>query len=493
MKRFIGNRIVMLTLLFITICAATLDYYLPAMGDDLSFWNFLGLDSYKYPSIKTLKFIAAHILGCNARIFDYMGPAVINLLPRFVAAIVMGGMMGLFFYTMLLSLKLPKNQNYISFTLFFIATTIAVMPWWDCMWLRVCQFNYNWATTFCLLFVYYFFGQRKQFGKFGLFLLFVLGVCSGGSHEQMGLSMCGAFFCSMVFNKRYKILDKFQKVMLSGLLFGALLPFTSPFLWTRIGFETTPYDILRLILNTLPVYIILLLTTMCLSVGKKGRVLLKKSLDSHYMTLFLAASFAAAIAIWSNIPGRTGWFTESCALILLGRFVIISGAHTNKAVGTLAEIAALLFIIAHYSFSIQAKRTAYKQYKEVIELYIASDDGVVYYDYTGRYDFPTITLNNIKGVPDADDSNNRNVIKNVYGKENKTLIIIPSDFASKLPLAGDSLTINGTTVYRNLPADIYFSGDSLMLQHRDSGERIIEKMPGSWLATKLVLDPGDIH
>lgn len=491
-KQF-GPKLVLLTLLFIAVGSAVLDYFLPAMGDDLRFWNFLGLEDYHIPDGKTVKFIAAHVTGCNGRIFDYVGPILINLLPRWAAAAVMGGMTGLFFYSVLLLAKIPQKRNYTAFTLLLLAATLAVLPWWDAMWLRVCQFNYIWATTAAFLYLYWFFRQTTPGRPVVLALLLLLGICAGGMHEQIGLSLGGALFLWAITERRYRSLTKIRKWMLTGLAIGILFPLGSPALWSRAAAESIPDEPIHLMETTIPVYLTVLLIVACCAISKKGRGYLKRVFSAQFAILFVAAGFAGLIAIWSGIPGRTGWFVESAAMIILARLILKANFTTNKVMGTAAGGLALLFIVVHYTFSIQAQKIAYREYNEVKELYVQSPDGTIFYDFTPRYSFPALTLNRIKGVPDADDRWNRLMLWQAYRHDKLGLVIIPEAFAGRMPLAGDSLTIGSTTVYRRMPGNITICRDSLPVQHHQGKIRVVEAFPSGWLATELVLDPGDYH
>lgn len=514
MKKFLQKYTVWFTLLFIAVCSAILDYYLPAMGDDLGFWRTLGLENYTCPDKSTILFIGRHILACNGRIFDYMGPVVINLLPRAGAAAVMGAMMGLYFYSLVLSLKVPKQGGHLAFTLGILAVAVVAMPWWDSMWLRVCQFNYAWATTFCLLFIYLFFRQEGSTrgnatasasvenqgptaaghpSGWMLCLLFILGVCAGGTHEQTGVAMSGAFILWGLWRKQYKRLSHKQITMSAGLFFGTLLPLVTPAFWRRLGSETISDDPIHLIETTFPIFVVLVIILVCLTISYRGRQYLRRAIDNENAILIMAATAAAAIGMWSGVPGRTGWFVESASLVVLGRMALAANFTTNKVVATPAGCLAILFIVVHYTMTIPSQLRAFDEYMQVKELYAASSDGVIYYDYTPRYDFPFMTLNRVKGVPDADDGWLRQMIAEAYGSKEQPLVVVPTAFRGHLPLTVDSLTIGNTTAYRNYPPAVEIMRDSVPLQQWHGIQRVVEPLPEGWLATELVIDPGDYH
>lgn len=504
MNLFKEPKPILFTLIFIGICAGLLDYFLPPSGDDLKFWTELGQSDYTFPDRSTLSFIAGHIEGCNARFLQFMGPVMINLLPRGLAAVVMGLMIGFYFYVMVINADdgelgmygaKKSGIKHISIMLLFIAVTLAVMPWWDSMWLRVCHYNYIWATAFCLLFTVLFFKEQHGFSKIGIFGLFILGFLVGGTHEQTGLSMFIAILCWIVFGKKWSAIDFRRKTMLWGVVFGLILELASPGFWNRIDNSLIPDDTIHLILTTLPIYILLLLTLGFIWVNKGGREFLQKAFKGDMIVLLAAASFAAVIAVYSGIPGRTGWFTESCSLVIWARMAFVSNFRITKMFGVAISVVALLFVAAHYVVSIIGQREAYIQHEAVKELFLKSGDGVVFYDYTGRFDFPTITLNRIKGVEDADDIWSRFVMSFAYGNKQKELFVLPTAFRGKIPLDEDvdSLTFNRVTVYKECPTHTYLTRDSLSLQNWTGETRVIRESPRGWIATPLVVDPGDYH
>lgn len=497
MKDTGGNRIIAFTLLLIAVCSAALDYYLPQMGDDLKFWTLLGLDSYTFPDITTLKFIVTHILGVNGRIFDYIGPVVINLLPRIPAAILMGGMTGLYFYSMRLMISTPEEGRYTSFLLAYFAIILAVMPWWDSLWLRVCQFNYSWATTFCLLFIYLFFASEKFIGNnpkgLSSVLLFMLGIFAGGSHEQTGVAMCFAFMLWALRKMHSHDFSKREKIMGAGLITGTLMPLITPAFWHRVGSGTLRDDTIHLAATTLPVYIGLLVLLAGMTLTKKGRKYLFHFFYSENTILIISASVAAAIALFSGIPGRTGWYTESASLIIIARMIVGRHIQTNRYIACVFGTIAFLFIGMHYLSSIRAQRNAYMEFENVKSLYQTSTDGIVYYDCIRRYDYPALTLYRIKGAPDADDWWLNHVMTESYGDDRYPLVILPTSFRDMMPLTTDSLTIGNTTIYRQMPTDTIMSRDGLTFQNRETRQRIVIQLPQGWVATEFDVDPGDYH
>lgn len=465
---------VCIVVVFIAIACGVLDYFLPAMGDDLVFWNELGLDNYRYPDYSTFKFAASHYLGTNGRMFDWLGPVVINLLPRFFAAVMMGGMMGLYFWVMLLNLN-PARPNHNCFYIVFIAIVVAVMPWWDSMWLRVCQFNYVWGTIFDLLFIYLFFKPYNRTWKVWLFLL---GWCAGAAHEQTGLAMTVAFGAWCLARGNFKSMEKRRWTMLAGLILGALSTVATPSIWCRAAVDTVHDNVIHLVLTTLPVYILLLVVLIVMVLSKAGRKRLIDFFTPAAKIMLLAATVSALIAVMSGIPGRTGWFSESVSIVMLANIVLTLNNTTRRVIAIISAVVAVQFILFHYAYSIYWQSRVYKEVEDVKTLYKDSDNGVVYYDFTGRYDTPIITLSRVKGVPDADDWWLATVLQRVYGSPLKEFVVLPA--AMEGVVYGDSLTVDGYTLYKDKPLV------------KIDGQHVIKHTPVGWLVAPLVLDPGDI-
>lgn len=478
MKARKENFAIWVLLAIMAVGSGFMDYFLPAFGDDLSFWTILGLDDYNVPDRRSISFIIAHIEGCNGRLFDYMGPVVVDFLPRLIQAILMGAMAGLYFFSMLLSSKQKKG----CFPALFLAITLAVMPWWDMMLLRVCQFNYLWGTTFCLLFFRFFFHGKEQYGKLTQAGLFMLSIFAGSAHEQTGVAMCAAMFGYALLKKRYQQFSKPQLWMMLGLLFGTFLTISSPAIWQRFAQESFHFPILKLILTTLPVYILLLSIILVLNKRLKFK--------AEDWTMFLAASLAAIIAVMSGIPGRTGWFTESISLILLSRILLEYKVNIRKSISATIYGICLCFICSHYTAAAIYQVRAYADHEEMRKQFIASENGVVYLDYLHRNDQPLLSLYRVRGVYPPYDKWSATVLSRAYSNGNKQLLVLPAAFKNKE--IKDSLTIGNVTIYRNESPNTFITQDSTLIQQWNGHKRIVLKGPDFEAAIPFEIEPGDM-
>lgn len=471
--------LIWIVLAMITVGAAALDYFRPVFGDDLSFWAFLGLDDYVVPNRRTVSFILAHIFGCNGRLFDYMGPIIVDLMPRWMQSGFMGCMTGLYFFSMWLSIRRLKR----GFSIVFLAITLAVMPWWDSMLMHVCQFNYLWGTTFCLLFFHFFFRGKERYGKWVVAGIVLLSVFAGAAHEQTGVAMCTGMFCYGIWHLRYKHFSRMRIWMLAALAFGTLLTLVAPSIWERAGQEYFHWPVWKMVVSTLPVYFVLIATMLLLNTRLK--------LTAEDIAMFIAATAAALIALVCGIPGRTGWFSESMSLILLARIFLSQrwGIKRGRLNYILAAIS-IAFILAHYAVSVKYQARAYADHEEMRRQFVESADGVVYLDYLHRYDPPLITLNRVRGVYAPYDAWSAAVLSRTYADGIRQPLVLPSAFKGKEVM--DSLTIGDVTLYKPSAPNVFVTQDSTLVQPWHRMIRIVRQAPGFEAAISADLEPGDM-
>lgn len=476
-------------IIIIAIATGILDYYLPAMGDDLKKWSYLGLDEYNLFSRDTIKFIAGHIVGSNGRLFDWLGPVLINCLPRIVIALIMGCMMGLYLLSMLINLPL-KSNNW--FYILYIGIIISVMPWWDSMWLRVCHYNYIWSTLFDLLYIYFFFKKtEKKISKWTIFGLFILSFFAGAGHEMNGVSMSVAMMIWYFLHGRKEGVARCKRAMIVGLFIGTFTTVAVPSIWHRVASETLHDNLIHLLWTTLPVFIILVLTCIIVYSIPRSREKFKEFIGNEVVqVMVIVATVAAFIALISGIPGRTGWLTESLSIILFARLVLLCDFKIKSFPAVLITFVATAWIVIHYIVTIQWQARVYSEFEEVKTKYIQSTDGIVFYDYTSRYEVSPLTLYRVKGIPDADDKWLSYVMRMVYGNETKEFIVLPTNFENQE--FQDSIVVDYYAIYKEKPLLIIAEPDSLMIQVTNNGLNVVNELPQGWFSRPLVQDPGDL-
>lgn len=465
-----------------------LDYWTPLMGDDLIYFYQLGFDNYTHPDRSTLSFILGHYEGCNARFFDIFASIFIDLLPHAAGSLIIGVAMALFFYSLAINIS-PGSNSPLTITLTF-TVALAILPWWGGMWLRVCHYNYIWSTTLCLIFFHIFFGSRNYTARVHLCLIAILGLLTGAAHEQTGVAMCAAMVPYALIQMHRHSLLKFQKIMVACLIAGTVYILVSPSFWLRTTDDSIRSGVVPMLYSTLPAYIAILPAIAIMFTGKRGRAFLAKLATPKNALMLAAATVAAAVALVGGVPGRTGWFSESIAIILLAKALNLSLPHFHNRYSISIIAACIVLIICHFAVSIVWQRQAYREYNQTIDLFCESTNGIVYQDITTRFEQPPITLCRIKGAPDADDYWMWHNIVRVYGQD-KNGVILPTAFEGRIDSCADSLTIGLHTYYHYRPKDVQYTPDSIAYQRWNNIIRIINRAGCGWAASPAVVDPGD--
>lgn len=486
--------LLLLPIVIIGIGSGLLDYFTPAMGDDLAKWNALGLGSYTHPDRSTISFLAAQYFDCNGRIFDGLGPALTYLLPRDIAAALMGTMTAVYFAFLAAAAGLWHRKR-VAAADAIILIALLTLPWWDYMSLRVCQFNYLWSTAFALATVYFYFRTDIRNNFCNLSALLICGGLAAASHEQTGIALSAVFLplsFSLLLNRS---LAKTRASIAIGVALGTIFSISSPALWNRNAEFVRDADTGELLIGTLPFTLLLLIIIIGMSLTRTGRTKLRQLAATSWSAYVAIAVISGLIAVYSTTPGRTGWLPESMAMVALAIMLLDFRRRLSSIWTSVLCISALSLITAHYVVAIKWQYRVGREYNEVIEMYRTSTDGIVYLDATRDTDVPKIALGRVKAVPDADDLYLLEVIRSSY-KQNHPLTILPEAFKGQLNSFSDSLTITGYTLYRQAPMTVWFTnpaGNRLSLTADSRVLSLIKAPDGSdiYLASPLIIDPGD--
>lgn len=478
-----------LLLTAMALCCGVLDWFTPMFGDDLARWSGLGGDTFTHPDRSTVSDIAAHFFGANGRVLDNLCPVMAIWLPKPVVSCLMGLMGGLYFCSVALAAG-ANRKRHTAFCISLVAVTLAVMPWWDSMWLRVCQFSYLWGTTFCLLTIVLFFSlptSDKRHGIPFLSLLFSVGFLGASSHEQHAVALLAGLAARWIAVGGRDNLSRARKWLLGGVVSGALIPFLSPNFWSRSAAACRPYSAVEIMLSTLPLLALLLLAVIVISFTRKGRSYLAALLPTPWLVYVVMGIAPGAIALFSGIPGRTGWLAESCAVVAMARMLLALRVRISRPWAVAVSASGLLFIALHYGVSISAQVRADREHAEAVAALKASDDGIVYGDFTRRAEFNPLCLYRVKGVPDNDDRYLIQVLSSVYKADSVYVCIIN-------PRVGRSMRIldhcpegvRERRTFENLPLLTLDDGalTKVVTPFRSSG-RVF------WLVEPMQPDPGD--
>ena len=475
-----------------------LDYYTPAIGDDLAKWGYLGLENYEFFSLKTIKFLGSHYLTCNGRVLDSVGPVITYALPPVAASVLMGFMAMFYFIAVLKAAELlVRNRVMASYaTIFFV---ILLMPWWESMWLRVCQFNYMWSTAFCLFFFVHFFNcRRDRTSVIDMLIYFAVGILTSFSHEETGVCAVCALVVYVLVNRKTITFNRGRIILTVALVLGLVFAFGSPGIWKRASDADIPIYFGEMLYTTLPVVCLLVVCTVILAVFDFRR--LTGLIHSPWVVYFVIALVGSAVAIYSGIIGRTGWLPETAAIVALILMADIKNCRVSKLAAIIISSLLMAAIAAHFISAIKIQRTLFKEYNDVLAEYVKDNDGVVYYDITLRPEFPIIALNHAQGVPDADDWYLFEVMSRNYKNDSVGLTVLPTPFRGQLDNIRDSLTHGDVTVYTAFPENCIRAvaagfNDTINVITKNGAPYIVKPFTASgkkfWASSPLIVDKGD--
>ncbi|MDE6802833.1 MAG: hypothetical protein K2J06_08710, partial [Muribaculaceae bacterium] len=446
------------------------------------------------PDRSTISFLAAQYIDCNGRILDGLGPAILYLLPKGVASAIMGLMTACYFALLAAAAGL-WHRNRVAAADALILVALLSLPWWDYMLLRVCQLNYLWGTTFALATVMLYSRKGKKSSTWTIIGLLLCSFLAGASHEQIGVAMSAVLLPLSFHRLLHRDITRNQTAILIGLSLGTLFAISSPALWRRNSSLTADATIGELLITTLPITLLLIAVCIGCMFTSSGRTRLKALAHSSWGVYTLISVIAAIIAIYSTTPGRTGWLSESMALVALARMLFDFRYKLSTLFTSILCVTALTIIAAHYVVAIKWQNKVGQEYREVVESYTKSADGLVFKDFTLDTDIPTIALGRVKGVPDADDIYLLKVIATAYG-HGHPLVILPDAFSDSLESVADSLSAGGYTIYSSRPETRTLVNPHNAKLTISSDGRVITtvRLPSGktlFLASPFIIDPGD--
>lgn len=470
------------------------------MGDDLGKWNGLGLENYNIWSSSTIRFIGSHWLTCNGRILDSVAPAIYFALPRVAASALMGIMAAFYFYVVLKASDV-FCRNRITSALVVLVVLFCILPWGDGMWLLVCQANYMWSTAFCIYFWSLFCKEESAESLWSVVWGIVIGIATGFTHEQTGVSASVALVAYLMVGKRYATISRYQRALAVALFTGTFFAIASPAIWQRAESQGTIVTIFELLYSTLPVVVILYVVIIVLGLFERGRNRLAKLSRTSWLVFVIMALVSAVIALFSGVVGRTGWLPETCAVIALAKMLPIEKRIIKRSVAVTVSGACICMILLHLSTTVFLQKTLKEEYDGALKDYIESKDGVVFVNATFRPDFSIFALNHAQGIPDADDLHLLRTMASIYRTDSIEPVFLPLFFKDKLEGINDSLSDGTVTIYKGKPADLVTKLDEtgifeILVQQSSNGSKIVKSIRTSdgtslWVAQPLIIDKGD--
>lgn len=427
-------------IIFIGAIYVWLSFNIVPVGDDLGFfWSY---EEQRCGLLSLPRFIYRHWIWNNGRMADMLTPIGLNILPTWLNAICNGVITAGMF---LMILRVSGLRHQLSFGMkILIIYLIAFTFRWDALWMEfITQYNYVYPVTLLLLCLYILL-SRKPFpvisdNSLNIIRWISIPLCliAAAMHEAAGFPVAAGLFCYILQKRHWPLLSLSQKAMSAALILGGIFPLTSPAAYGRLGHMLQPESPFMMLMSSgFYVLILAIAIIFCILLNKKSRAILSYSFSSPWIIFVIAAFVSIAFMFASQYGGRTGWFAQIYALIAL--VLLLKGYNmdfSHRASIALASVLPILFIAHYISVGIWQQRLA-NETLDVIALYQASEDEVIFFDYHNE---PQVSIRpasfpKTHGVPDDDDTYYRYRMQRHYGN-GRPLTILPTAAKQKLDTA----------------------------------------------------------
>ena len=246
--------------------------------------------------------------------------------------------------------------------------------------------NYTWSAVLCLAFllVYTKVRQMERVNWGVAFLLFLLGVISGWTHESLVIGISGALFIiyCVQYNKRKP--KSPEIALVAGFWLGTLLLCLSPAARGRASFDhPSIWETFLLIIGELRAFYVLLFLLVYTFFREKrnnnNHTLRKFFYDNQlYFYIILIELVFSLVIGFRNVRQLFG--IELFSVVILIK--LISEQTSFNAVWCRSvSIVAASAIVLHMAFVIPCAKCSHAQFQDIVTTYLHSEDGVVSFKY----------------------------------------------------------------------------------------------------------------
>ena len=246
--------------------------------------------------------------------------------------------------------------------------------------------NYTWSAVLCLAFllVYTKVRQMEKVNWGVAFILFLLGVISGWTHESLVIGISGALFIiyCVQYNKRKP--KSPEIALVAGFWLGTLLLCLSPAARGRASFDhPSIWETFLLIIGELRAFYVLLFLLVYTFFREKrnnnNHTLRKFFYDNQlYFYIILIELVFSLVIGFRNVRQLFG--IELFSVVILIK--LISEQTSFNAVWCRSvSIVAASAIVLHMAFVIPCAKCSHAQFQDIVTTYLHSEDGVVSFKY----------------------------------------------------------------------------------------------------------------
>lgn len=313
-----------------------------------------------------------HYMNANGRLFPHLtsqafgaliGKPVFNVFNAFVFVLMI---------TMVTLLIASHRKHFWKWWVVVLSGLWLLMPETNtCFFLMTYALNYLWSSAICasFLYLYFYIGHyRVSTWLVGMGCVFAFG--AGWSHEGLAVGIAAGLFFDQCFDIYCHRLNSQKLLWAICFVAGAFLLCIAPGNFNRTDAALPLYNHL-LSFSRLRIFWLFLLAWIVFSRStdfiKKNRLLL------------LALAFQSLFLFYVGYRNaRVLWGTELFSFILLLK--VFADKERNGYVLKYLSYTCLLLLVVHFSWLVYRSGEVRKQYDEVIEKYLASEDGIVFYD-----------------------------------------------------------------------------------------------------------------
>ena len=242
--------------------------------------------------------------------------------------------------------------------------------------------NYTWSAVFCLFFllVYNKVRQVERVNWGVAFLLFLLGVISGWTHESLVVGISGALFIiyCVQYNKRRP--KSPEVILVVGFWLGTVLLCLSPAARGRASFDhPSIWETFLLIIGELRTFYVLLFLLVCTFFREKRNgnhhTLKKFFYDNqlYFYIIFIEFVFSLVIG-FRNVRQLFG--IELFSVVILIKLISEQTSFNTVWCRSISIVAASA-IVLHMAFVIPCAKRSHAQFQDIVTTYLHSEDGVV--------------------------------------------------------------------------------------------------------------------
>ena len=478
----------------IAVCSFLSAYGMSFLGDDL---NHGILTREKFPHWYQLPLaIPYQWLTGNGRFGDMAGNILLAVAPMWLLA-ALSAVFESLLYLMVIKISFPDKED-VAKRLIVAAVVMFAFPWWDSFFLFVCRINYVW-TTALTLFVLWVALLRKgcEFSVAQGWLIAPLALMAGWGHEAVGMPVVAGMIVYFLINKNYTSLPFSRRIIIIAFTLGSFLSITSPCSYSRLGGDFQPDDTAPVLLaksSFIAIIFLLMLAGACIS--KRGREEVGKLLHTPWAVFAVGALTGMLFVVVGGVVGRSGFFSQTYALIALAIMSRKLFFRSNGRENTACHIAAVAIFLATAAHEIGVcayQMEGNRQLKECLSLYRQSADGVVFASPMQRNQFPWWTLYKNKACIDNDDFWYKKTYDMRHGHNEKHYRLLPvylKDF--KMKEGAESMVLDNGYVTTQQPAS---TNEDNIISVGSTQYTVVEFLSEDgdslYYVSPRIVDPGD--